>query len=404
LNIRNPPERNYGLVLDKNQNYGKNQNHFLANMKIAIDARVFQLEQSGVYRSAFQTINVLKHHHEVHLIFSSRRTIDTVFSDDPRLKIHSIGPSTSMFCLFWENWVVPRLLASLGIDIYYCPSHHGIPIIKNRSIRYIITFHDILPIRYPFSFKPQNIIKWLLSSLIAARNADTIIAVSNFTANEIRRFLLVPLANIRILPWYIQEEFHPIPNDKWEESPFQDAYIIYHGGYRSYKNVRKVIQIYRDLVVSGRSELKLVLVGLSEAPSLRRLTKCFPDGFKSGRVITTRYLNDQVLASYLRHASCQIYMSEYEGFGFPPLEAMACGTPVICSSKASMPEIYGNAPIWIRDSDSPMSITSTLKMILKDHDVWTACRNAGLQQSRLYSKSRFSENLLKIFQEHSATR
>ncbi|MFH0921930.1 MAG: glycosyltransferase family 1 protein [Fibrobacterota bacterium] len=374
-------------------------------MRIAIDCRHVQYFNEGISRYTFNLLRLLKDDVEFHAILSDPRIIVPELESISGVTRHYIGPTWKKLDWYWENISLMRLLRNMRPDIYHAPCNTGLPIFRLQGIRYCVTFHDMLVKFYPEAYTLPARIKWHAGVRISARSAHQIIAVSEFTAELIRKYLRIPSASIRIVHHALNPAFQNQGGSQnaltvlRSKIGLKPDYIIYHGGFRSYKDVRRLIDVFDCYRNKYKPPLQLCLVGEKNKNWTKFVEPRAQMSLFRSDIIMPGRLTDCELAVLLGGASSFIYPSEMEGFGFAPLEAMACGTPVICAHNSSMSELLDNAVVWMEPSESPDRLVEKLDEINTNHAFAQCLTDRGYLVSAKFTESAFRNNMLEFYQD-----
>ena len=239
--------------------------------------------------------------------------------------------------------------------------------------------------------------------------ASKILTISDFSRQEIHRYLDVPLEKIEVVYCGVDtEQYHPdYSEDRIQEVKakynISGAYILYLGTLEPRKNIEALIRAYQRLLTAGPSRFgqnhsvfpKLVLAGKKGwlYDSIFQLVKEF---HLENQVIFTGYVDESDAAPLLCGARMFVFPSLYEGFGIPPLEAMACGTPVIVSDCASLPEVVGDAGLLVPPMDIE-KLAESMNRLLKDDQLHTALREAGLKRAGQFTWKASAKKLVQIY-------
>jgi len=282
--------------------------------------------------------------------------------------------------------------------IFFFPNYLQLPLRKN--VKSIIVIHDL-----SFIFQRQYVHesnqKYLESNLMhSVKNASHICADSEHTKKEILQHYKIDENKISVItPAISHQTFNAIPqhDDQAIVKQYQltKPYILFTGTLEPRKNIIGLLNAYENLPAHLQQEYTLVLVGgkgwldeeihhkISELNHLD--IKC------------TGYVPDEHLPALYRQASLFVYPSFYEGFGLPPLEAMACGTPVISSNTSAIPEVVGSAGILI-DPHQPQQLTKAISSVLSDANLAAKMREQGLIQAQQFCWKKSAQQLLQLFQ------
>lgn len=277
-----------------------------------------------------------------------------------------------------EQIGLPRILRDHKVDLLHAP-HFMLPLV--RPCPSVVTIHDVIGLAWKEDLRSRVgrvYYSWMIWA--AVRLADRIITVSQFSRNEIVRYLGVNPEKIEVIYSGIDPDLRQIRDETQIKKVrakyrIESEYIVYTGIYKPRKNHAALLRAFRSLLSEGL-HASLVLVGpLNEGEQvLRRLAA---ELGISREVIFAGFVNEEELRALYSGARVYACPSLYEGFGFTVLEAMACGTPVVCSAETSLPEVAGDAALYA-DSRNPEEFGHAL------HEVFTndALRNALIEKSR----------------------
>jgi len=290
----------------------------------------------------------------------------------------------------WPSFV------SWGTDIFFSMDSR-FPLSPLWARKKLVVVHDIqilrhlaAPAQYPIDAPWANLKYFSLGMSKALRTADTIITDAQFTANELVSFAGVRHDRISVIPCGIDHErFHP-PGDNLRLEEVRSrynlpaAFYLFVGQPSKQKNLRLVVESYASGSLQGEFRLPVVVTW-----NLRRST-LFEDTLArieetglSGLFQFAGYVRDEDLPLVYAAARALLYPSRYEGFGLPPLEAMACGTPVVCSNRTSLPEVVGDAALLI-DPEQPGSLTEALRKV-NDEPTRRELAQKGLERAQAFS-------------------
>jgi glycosyltransferase involved in cell wall biosynthesis len=247
--------------------------------------------------------------------------------------------------------------------------------------------------------------KFKSHSIKAMKDADKIITISDFTKNELINYTGISSDKIKTIYLGPDEEFRPLSSKEIEDSrkeyKLPESFILYVGSEQSRKNFQLIIKAFYKLKKKyGLEELKLVKAGSSQIPDVLR-NKIF-DLIKElnleNDVIFTDYVTDDTLIKMYNAAELFVFPSLYEGFGLPPLEAMACGCPVITSNTSSLPEVVGEAGLMIDPHDVD-SLTESMYKILSDNGLKKELSKKSLERAKMFSWQKTADQTLEVYKE-----
>ena len=308
--------------------------------------------------------------------------------------------------LWFEQLSVPRASRSEGVQLIHYP-YFAAPL--RCSLPVVVTVHDLIPLVLP----PYagNALAQAYSRLVASatKRATAIIADSECSRRDVIRLLDVPEDRVTVIYLAASERFKPLREcaelvAKMREYGLDDPYVLYLGGIDCRKNVPRLLEAFAELLRRGSemrdfpTNIKLAIAGRIPKPS-----SMFPD--VRGQVISlgleekVKFLGlvpDEDTPWLYSGAEAFVFPSLYEGFGLPPLEAMACGTPVVCSHAASLPEVVGPAAITV-DPEDTAELAGALERVLTDDSLRCNLRERGIRQARRFSWRKTAEETLRVY-------
>ncbi len=305
------------------------------------------------------------------------------------------------------NLAFRAIVRRLECDVVHIPHLFWIP--RGLSCPYVLTVHDLLEHMYGSrnaSSLRRNVHFYLTRRVL--RRAARVIAVSQFTKNEIEKLLAIPDARIEVVYNAIDERFlhgHATEADREliaQRYLVNYPFILYAGAIRPHKNVVRIIEAFSALKSELQKEqryldLKLIIIGddLSSHPRLRRTV------VRSAVQNDVRFLGFvpiEVLRIFYDVAKIFVFPSLYEGFGLPPLEAMAHGTPVVTSNTSSLPEVVGNAALLV-NPENVFEIRRGLQRALLDSALREQMKQRGYEQAQRFSWTTSVARILEIYRE-----
>ncbi len=267
--------------------------------------------------------------------------------------------------------------------------------------RTIVTIHDLIPLLLP-AYRGSPLVR-AYTRLVAAsaRRADVVIADSECSARDIVQHLGIDAARVRVVYLAADSRYRPIDDTAAVRRKYAlpEKYLLYLGGFDQRKNVRVIIEAFtraQELGAGYRLVLAGVNLGADSAffPNPRRLAR--EAGLADNAVQCIGWVDEDDKPALYSGAAAFLFPSLYEGFGLPPLEAMACGAPVICSNASSLPEVVGDAALLVgpRDADT---WADALRAVLNDAARRAAMRERGIAQSKKFSWDRAADETLAIY-------
>ncbi|MGA9564899.1 MAG: glycosyltransferase family 1 protein [Candidatus Korobacteraceae bacterium] len=373
-------------------------------MRVAIDIRRINEFGVGTYtRNAIRTLARLDNFNEYFLLGIPGRLGDIEALPDNFITVPTHANEFSVNSYFELN----RILKLNRCDLLHVPHLFWKP--QSVPCPYVVTVHDLLDHLYRV-----NSASWVKRSLHfeftkrVLHHAARIFAVSNFSKKDTERLFQVPGDKIEVIYNALDDRFrlgHATDADrKLIAERYQVTYpfLLYAGRISPHKNVVRIIEAFSalkaELHKEGEySDLKLIIIGdeLSKHPDLRRA------------VIKSRVQNDVrflgfvpigVLRIFYDLAKIFVFPSLYEGFGLPPLEAMAHGTPVVTSNTSSIPEVVGNAAVMV-NPENVFEIMHALHRVLLDQGVREKLKARGLEQAQKFSWENSVRHMMQVYHE-----
>ncbi len=278
--------------------------------------------------------------------------------------------------ILWEQLVLPRLLRALEVDLLHAPAFGG-PL--HSPVPHVDTVHDLSFLRHPRFFRKHKRIylRWL--TRWSCQRAAAVIAVSRFTAREVVELLGVSESRVHVIHHGVEPRFRPLPakavSSFRAQQKLPERFILYLGTLEPRKNLVTLLRAYDRLCTDAH----LVLAGGQGWLYEEIFAEVERLGLEE-RVHFPGYLPDDALTLWYNAADAFAYISWYEGFGMPVLEAMACGTPVIASNAASLPEVAGDAALLV-PTDDVDAVRDGLRRSLDDEGLRTQLIQAGQKRA-----------------------
>jgi glycosyltransferase involved in cell wall biosynthesis len=333
---------------------------------IVINTRFLTQEMSGVQRFAEQTCLALK-----------KLRDDVVFVAPHGIKMHDSAKALDVQCIgrnsghLWEQLDLPLYLRRHGNPLLVSLCSTAPLLYRNQ----IATHHDITYIRHPESYTRlfRNLYRSMTPILLA--HIKALLTVSNFSKSEIAQFYRYPHSKIFVVPNAVSDEFQPGPPVREKND-----YLLAVSSPSVHKNFSRMIEAF--LTLRGQEHLELRIVGAAAGvfsdPSLQRMAA------SDSRIRFLGRLNDSELIAQYQGATAFVFPSLYEGFGIPPLEAQACGCPVIAANAAAIPEVLQASALYFDPADVS-HIATAMERVLTDVTLRQSLRRRGLNNVTRFS-------------------
>ena len=277
--------------------------------------------------------------------------------------------------LTWTQFELSKIYQKLKGNLIYSPVPEA-PLYS--KCRYVVMCHDLIPLRFPrITSALTNYFRYIAPLVL--QQAEHIICNSQATARDIVDFYGIAASKITpILLGYDKANFYPRSTST---SSVAHPYFLYLGRQDPYKNIRGLINAFAAI---PNTDYHLAIAGSMDARFTPQLQQQVKELELSERVIWLDYLDYQQLPKVIGNAIALVFPTLWEGFGLPALEAMACGTPVITSNLAALPEITGEAAIKI-DPYNTAAITSAMIDIARDTTLRSHLSQLSIQQAQKFS-------------------
>lgn len=304
---------------------------------------------------------------------------------DPRVELPQPRLWMRLYRRIRDELALPATIETLvgPVDVF-----HGTNFLLSHPVRRakrVVSIHDLTVMLFP-QWHPAARVREMRAGLQAsAAVADRIIAVSRYTKNDIVKHLAVESDRVTVVPLAVDPSLRPLPRHEIDAAlaPLglaHGTYLLFLGTIEPRKNVGRLLDA---MVGAGPDVGPLVLAGELGwgndvlGPRLAELAR-------EGRIRALGYVPEALRIKLLGGARALVYPSLYEGFGLPPLEAMACGTPVIASDVSSLPEVVGDAALLVNPLDVD-ALANAIKRLWHDETLRAELRSRGLVRARQFS-------------------
>lgn len=316
--------------------------------------------------------------------------------DDVFLFGQNTGPikENPLARILWEQSLMPVNIAARRLDVFHTPIG-AVPVLGKAPS--VVTVHDLAFLKYPDQL-PQSRRAWLIAATrISARRAAKIITVSQATANDLMEWLDIPAERIEAIPLATSRKVQRVQGTsldmfrmKWE---VENPYILAVGTLEPRKNLPTLLRAFAK--IKDQIEHDLVLVG-PEGWLTGELKATLEELSLGDRVRLTGFVSDEELGGWYSGADLFAFPSFYEGFGLPTVEAMHCGTPVLCSDNSVFPEVVGDAGVLI-PADDVDAWAESMVSLLQDESWRMELRTRGFERAKLFSWDRTAQETYDVY-------
>lgn len=371
-------------------------------MRIAIDIR--RINEFGVGTYIWNLVRNLS-------AVDTRNEYLLIGSNSDFQELGALGPNFSHFlreapAKGWrEHFALPLTLRRRNLDVIHIPHHEGFFVSPGKCV---VTIHDCVHVKFPLEslsrFRRYQI---YLRTKRAVESASRVLAVSNSTRDDLVNIFDLDAARISVIHNALDERFSRDSGGEdrrkvLERYQLNDPFVLYSGRIRPHKNVHRLIEAFAVLKSQLIGEeryraLKLIIIGdeLSRHQYLRLTV------VRSGVQQDVRFFGFvpyPILRVFYQSAALFAFPSLYEGFGLPPLEAMANGTPVLASNTSSLPEVLGDAALLI-NPENVFEIARGMKSILTEQTVRARLIQRGLQQITRFSWKTAAKQVIEAYEK-----
>lgn len=370
-------------------------------MLIGIDAsRSVAQERTGTENYSLNLIRhllALRGDHRYRLYFNRPPSCDLRPCD-----LAPLRPCDRRIMPFPRLWTHLRLsweMARRPPDLLFVPAH-VLPIVHPRHS--VVTIHDLGYLHYPEAHRLLGRFYLDLSTRYNARAATHLIADSSATKRDLIERYGIETDKITVVyPGYDKTTFQPVRDEEAIEAVkarygIAGDYILFLGTLQPRKNLTRLIKAFSNIQYLV-SNLQLVIAG-KKGWLYKEIFRRVEELGLGGKVVFTGYLPEGDLPALLSGARLFVFPSLYEGFGLPVLEAMACGTPVVCSNASSLPEVAGDAAVLVDPLDVE-GLAAAMERVLGDEELRADLIDRGFEQARKFSWERCARETLDVLEK-----
>ena len=381
-------------------------------MKVVFDGTPFLLEKTGIGHYTENLIAQLKRERpelELGLFSISLRGGHRLKRVSPSLEgVEVKGYNLPANFLYYTWWPRTSLLPAESLvgdfDIYHAANYQAPAL---RRARLVSTIHDINFVRFP-EMQSRGIRRFIKSLPGLLERSSMILADSRFTAEELSEVYGLHEEKVRVVypglnPVFLQEAGEEEVETALRAYCIEPPYLAYIGNLHPRKNLATLVEAFALLRERGL-EHRLAVIGGGGLGRLnnneyRKLMFRVKDLGLEEEVVFTGYVPDERLKCLLARADMLVFPSIYEGFGLPPLEAMACGVPVITSRRASLPEVVGEAALLLEDPLEAEEIAARVEDLISDPALRSRLVKEGRENARAFTWERAAREVLEVYRQ-----
>lgn len=370
-------------------------------MKIAVDARgAAWFRGTGIGTYTYQLVRGLAgrtgHDHE--LLFFSPSATGTMNIEAPNVNWVSVLENPDWHV---EQTHMVQAMVEAKVDLYHMPQN-GLNLPQNVPFPVVVTLHDVIPCIMPQTCNPAFLRRFLAQMPHIADRADVLITVSHYSRRDIIRHLEIPPEKIVVIYAAPEPIYVPLPTAPCREFLAErygikgDPLLLYVGGFSLRKNVGFLLRAFAASKQELGQRAVLVMAGriTPEISGLLRLAHALNI---EEQVVCPGYVPVQDLPEFYGAADVFVYPSLYEGFGMPPLEAMACAVPTITSNAAALAEVVGEGA-WQVDPYDQARLSEAIIQVVTDRKTATELSQKGRKWVQRYSWKKAVQETILVYE------
>lgn len=373
-------------------------------MKIGIDATYAAFRRGGIDTYTYYLVKELCELDSEHtyylnsMFFPFKISLDSLGKQAPIPIVRKMRMAqVQMMRLVWSKFQAPRVgHLTKNLDVFHSTDHILMPV--RKKVKKVITIHDLSFLYQENKIHLSKVYQQDVERSI--KGADKIIAVSHFVKGDILKHFPINSDKIDVIHEGVDSNiYYPKQSGTVDERPNfigeNDKYILYVGKIETRKNLLSAIEAFEKAVNKIPENIKLVLCG-KPGDSFAEVSLAASKSHVANRIMVTNFVDKKDLPSLYRNSSLFIYPSLFEGFGLPPLEAMASGVPVIVHNGTSLPEVVGNAGTVIDTSDIKLFSDSIVSLI-NDEGLRNSFIQKGADRCQIFSWKAMAEKTLMTY-------
>lgn len=292
-----------------------------------------------------------------------------------------------------------RTVKSSGVDLLHIPGH--LTVIP-EDVPTVVTIHDVIPLIYPRSIRnPVSRVRYRRLLEQALLRSRLVITVSRISQSCLSAYAAIDPVKVRVIYNGISDHFRPVEDkealaDVRRRYGLPAEFALWLGGFRPEKNLEFLVQAWTG-VLEKHPQLELVLAGAQTGEYLKIRREVGRWGLDES-VHFPGFIRESDLAALYTAAKLFVFPSLYEGFGLPPVEAMACGTPSVVSNSSSLPEVTGRAAMMFNPTEHEQLVWC-VDRLLEDGELYETLRREGFRQAEGFSWAKAARETMKVYRQ-----
>ena len=362
-------------------------------MHVGIDGRELQDHMTGIGRflsEALLHFVSLRPHWKWTLFHTNDRAVAS-YTDYQTIRLNNGS------VLVQDQWEIPHLARKMGIDVFFSPYYKlpwflpcpGLVVVNDINILYSSEYESLKGRAYRCHF--------FINLQVSIRRAARVLVISNWTRVELLRRFWVDSEKVKVNYLGVKEPPGNEEHSDWErfrqEQEIEEEYFLYVGNLKPHKNLLFLLDVYKQLPSKLRRRYKLVIAG-NHSPYRRIIEEKVEENELTDRVRLLGHVRDDLLNDLYRTAHLFLFPSLLEGFGFPPLEAMVRGVPVVSSNAASLQEVVGEGG-WTLDPGEKQQFIDAIVTLCEDSVRYEEFRQRGKSWVRRFSTEKTARTIIE---------
>ncbi|MDD2496846.1 MAG: glycosyltransferase family 1 protein [Desulfitobacteriaceae bacterium] len=302
---------------------------------------------------------------------------------------------------FWETVIAAETINPEGMNVFHVPQN-GIGLPPEKTCPTVVTVHDLIPYVLEETVGPGYLKIFQREMPRILDETDHIITVSEHSKKDLQEIMHVPEERITVIYEAPESTYKPIKRDVAKariknKYGIGENFILYIGGFSPRKNLRGLINAYHKIYKDIKMNCKLVILG-KHSRDYHGLVDLVERLDLQERVLFPGFIPVQDLPFFYNAAELFVYPSFYEGFGLPPIEALACGTPTITSNVSSLPEVVDGAAILINPRDI-LALATAMHRVLTEPELAQELKKKGPKRASEFSWTKTAGQTIKVYQD-----
>ncbi len=376
----------------------------MKKISLVIDSRAIRNSGIGVYLRKLLPHIMESGSYRVSLLGKKQAMQETCAANEPEVSLEGVAIIECGAGIYSVREQAEVPLKVPRCDVFWSP-HYNIPLLPIRARHRVVTVHDVYHLAYLHTLSHIERLYARTVIPLAARLSEKVITVSAFSKSEIVKYTGIGPEKIEVIHNGVDSAgFRDTKRKSDDGASPSGPYLLYVGNVKPHKNVIGLIDAFA-VVQKSLPDVKLVIVGKRDRfiHGIDNLDEYVTNLGIDRQIVFTGFVGDDELYGLYKNARVFVFPSFYEGFGLPPLEAMASGVPVVVSRTASLPEVCGDAAIYV-DPHDPLDIARGIIRVLGEDSLRNELVGKGLVRAAGFSWKASAEKHMKIFEALCATR